>query len=323
MSFDTYRQSKCLVTGGAGFIGSHIVDKLVSLGAEVTVLDNLSSGSMQNIAHHGDSIRFIEGDIRDFETCLGACEGQTYIFHQAAMGSVPRSVDTPHDTISNNVMGTCNIFTAARDKKVNRVVYASSSSVYGDSEALPKREGEEGAALSPYATSKWMNEELAAVFSRCYEEISFVGLRYFNIYGPRQSANGPYAAVIPKFYEAALSGKAMTVFGDGEQSRDFTYVADAVAANLLSGLADESATNHAYNIGAEGNTTVNDLANTIASLTDHKVPTEYLAPRAGDVRASNASIERAKTALKYAPSTQLEEGLRNTLTFWREAFGSK
>src|SRR5262245_39452117 len=221
-----------LVTGGAGFIGSHLVDALLERGAKVRVLDSFATGFRRNLEHCASRIELLEGDIRDTGTCRRASEGTQYVFHQAALGSVPRSVDDPATSIAVNVAGTANVFAAARDAGVSSVVYASSSAVYGDSERMPKREGQEGRPLSPYATSKWMNEELAEVYTRCYG-IRFVGLRYFNVYGPRQDPSGPYAAVVPRFFEAAAERRAPVIFGDGLQSRDFTFVADVVEANLL------------------------------------------------------------------------------------------
>jgi UDP-N-acetylglucosamine 4-epimerase len=300
-----------LVTGGAGFIGSHLVDALLERGAKVRVLDNLSSGRRQNLAHVEGRVELLEDDIRDVEACRRACEGVRYVFHQAALGSVPRSLKDPATSLAVNVAGTANVFTAARDAGVARVVYASSSSVYGDSEILPKREGNEGNPLSPYALSKHMNEELASTFARCFG-MQLIGLRYFNIYGPRQSPEGPYAAVIPLFFDACRKGIAPVINGDGEQSRDFTFVADAVRANLLAAGAPDEACGTAYNIGAGGRTTVNELARLIIEATGAKVTPEYREPRAGDVKHSNADTSKAKTAFGYVPEIALPEGIRRT-----------
>ncbi len=211
---------RTLVTGGAGFIGSHLVDALLARNARVTVLDDLSTGRLENLGGNLDRITFLRGDVRDLQTCRRACQGADLVFHQAALGSVPRSMADPASTFAVNVGGMANVLTAARDAFVRRIVYASSSSVYGDSETLPKREGDEGRPLSPYALSKSTCEEVAAVFARCFG-MDLVGLRYFNVYGPRQDPEGPYAAVVPRFFAAALAGEPPVVHGDGEQSRDF------------------------------------------------------------------------------------------------------
>lgn len=300
-----------LVTGGAGFIGSHLVDALVEQGAKVRVFDNMSSGRRENLAHREAEIEILEEDLRDLAACQRACDGVSYVFHQAALGSVPRSLQDPATSLAVNVGGTANVFSAARDAGVRRVVYASSSSVYGDSEILPKREGNEGAPLSPYALSKWMNEELAATFTRCFG-MELLGLRYFNIYGPRQSPEGPYAAVVPLFFQACARGERPVIHGDGEQSRDFTFVADAVRANLLAMGASGAACGTAYNIGAGGRTTVNELARLIASVTGADVVPEHRSPRAGDVKHSNADVSKAMAALGYAPTVTLAEGIART-----------
>ena len=232
MSIASLRGVTALVTGGAGFIGSHLVDALVENGANVRVLDNLVTGSLQNLEHLASEIEWIEGDIRDTGHCRRACHGVEVVFHQAALGSVPRSLEDPTTTFDVNTLGTVRVLEAARAAGTQRVVYASSSSVYGDSEILPKREGEEGRPLSPYAASKAAAEKAATAFTMTFG-LDTVGLRYFNVYGPRQDPQGPYAAVVPRFFGACLSGDRPVIFGDGEQSRDFTYVADAVAANLL------------------------------------------------------------------------------------------
>lgn len=300
-----------LVTGGAGFIGSHLVDELIARGAKVRVLDNFFSGHRENLSQCIDRITLIEGDIRDLETCRRACEGTAYVFHQAAVGSVPRSMDDPATSIDVNIGGTSNIFSAARDAKVRRVVYASSSSVYGDSTILPKKEGQEGKPLSPYAVSKWVDEEIADTFARCFG-MELVGLRYFNVYGPRQDPNGPYAAVVPRFFAACAAGEAPTIYGDGNQSRDFTFVADVVRANLLAASAPKASCGRAYNVGAGGTTSVNDLANTIIEVTGAKVKPKYEPPRAGDVPFSQADVSDAKNALGFEATINLSEGLSKT-----------
>lgn len=305
-----------LVTGGAGFIGSHLVDALLARGARVRVLDDLSNGSLGNLAHAASRIDFVEGDIRVADTCRRACEGATFVFHEAARGSVPRSMAEPAVTIAINVAGTANVFAAARDARVERVVYASSSSVYGDAETLPKREGEEGKPLSPYAVSKVMNEELADVFARCYG-MRLVGLRYFNVYGPRQDPEGAYAAVIPRFFKACLAGEAPVVYGDGEQSRDFTYVADAVAANFAAAVAPAASCGRAYNVAGGRRSTVNELADLVRGAVGRGLPSEHRPERPGDIPHSLADLTQARAGFGYAPSVELREGLGLSVPHYR------
>ncbi|MEM9693689.1 MAG: SDR family oxidoreductase [Myxococcota bacterium] len=311
MAEPDFSSRSVLVTGGAGFIGSHLVDALLERGAGVRVLDNFATGKRENLAHVADRVEVFEGDIRDLATCAKACAGVGFVFHQAALGSVPRSMEEPAPSIAVNVAGTANVFAAARDAGVTRVVYASSSAVYGDSEALPKREGQEGSPLSPYAVSKWMDEELAATFARCYPQMSFAGLRYFNVYGPRQDPNGPYAAVVPRFFDACARGVAPTIYGDGEQSRDFTFVKDVVRANLLAaGAAFTGA--YAFNIGAGGTTTVTRLAEAIIEICGVDLKPSYLDPRPGDIKFSQADTSRAHAMLGFSPTTELFDGLAQT-----------
>jgi UDP-N-acetylglucosamine/UDP-N-acetylgalactosamine 4-epimerase len=308
-----------LVTGGAGFIGSHLVDALAAAGASVRVLDDLSSGRRENLAGSAKAIDFVEGDIRDVETCRRACRGSEIVFHLAAVGSVPRSMKDPAHTLAVNVGGTANVLTGARDAGARRVVYASSSSVYGDSETLPKREGEEGRPLSPYALSKWMNEELADVFTRCYG-MELIGLRYFNVFGPRQDPEGPYAAVIPRFFAACLRGESPVICGDGEQSRDFTFVADAVQANLLAASAPESACGGAYNVAGGRGVTVSNLATAVLEIVGGGEPPRHEPPRPGDIRHSLADLTRARAKLGYEPAMKLAAGLAASLDYYaREA----
>ncbi len=305
--------ARVLVTGGAGFIGSHLVDGLVELGARVRVLDDLSSGKRENLGQHGHAVELLVGDIRDASTCLRAIEGVSLVFHEAALGSVPRSMHAPATTLAVNVAGTANVFAAARTAGVARVVYASSSSVYGDSETLPKREGEEGKPLSPYALSKWMNEELAACYARCFD-MSFVGLRYFNVFGPRQDPNGPYAAVVPRFFAACAAGAAPVIFGDGAQSRDFTYVGDVVRANLLAATATLPSAagggSIVANIGAGGSTTVSELAETLCRVAgDGTLRPQHAPARPGDILHSTADASRARQLFGFAAEVPLREGL--------------
>jgi nucleoside-diphosphate-sugar epimerase len=302
------RGQLALVTGAAGFIGSHLVDALLERGARVRTLDNLVTGKRDNLAHCLDRIEFVQGDIRDKEACRRVCRDVAIVFHEAALGSVPRSMADPATTIEVNVAGTANVFAAAREAGVRRVIYASSSSVYGDSDRLPKREGEEGKPLSPYASSKLMNEELAAVFGRCYGT-ELIGLRYFNVYGPRQDPLGPYAAVVPRFFKAYLSGEAPVIFGDGEQSRDFTFVTDAVAANLLAAGAGREAGGRSYNIAGGCRTTVNELARLIRDALGGGPEPRYEPERPGDVKHSWAALELARTNLGFVPVFDLPTGI--------------
>jgi nucleoside-diphosphate-sugar epimerase len=316
---DTLAGVPVLVTGGAGFIGSHLVDALLERDADVRVFDDLSTGLASNLEHCRDRIEFVEADLRDESAVRTACAGRRYVFHQAALGSVPRSMEDPATTIAINVGGTANVFAAARDAGARRVVYASSSSVYGDGETLPKREGEEGRLLSPYALSKHMNEELAEVFASCYG-LEFVGLRYFNVYGPRQRPDGPYAAVIPLFFSAALRGNAVQIYGDGEQSRDFTFVADTVQANLLAASAPLPSPHAAVNVAGGRRVTVNDLARAVSALAGGSAPPpRYLDPRPGDVMHSLADLHNAERLLGYQPQIGVEEGLHASLEHYRAA----
>lgn len=297
-----------LVTGGAGFIGSHLVDALVARQARVRVLDNLVTGRRENLAGVEDRVELIVGDIRDRDISAAACQGVELVFHQAALGSVPRSLDDPATTIDVNVAGTAAVFAAARDARVRRVVYASSSSVYGDSDRLPKREGEEGRPLSPYALSKVMNERLAEVFARCYG-MELVGLRYFNVYGPRQDPAGPYAAVVPRWLAAVRAGTPPTVFGDGEQSRDFTFVLDAVMANLLAAVAPTAVCGRAYNVAGGRRTTLKELARLLCDGVGRPPQLVYAAERPGDVRHSHASLALAAETIGYRPLVDVETGI--------------
>ena len=316
MSGPRFDEVDVLVTGGAGFIGSHLVDALVARGARVRVLDDLSTGRSENIAAHGARIVTIVGDIRDRAVVDQATRGVRYLFHQAALGSIPRSLQDPATTIAVNVAGTTNVFAAARDHGVARVVYASSSSVYGDSDVQPRREGTEGRPLAPYALSKRMGEELADVFARAYG-MQLVGLRYFNVYGTRQRPDGPYAGVVPLFMRACAEGRPPVVFGDGLQTRDFTHVDDVVRANLSAAVAPASACGRAYNIGAAGSTSVIDLARTIARVWGRSDVVEHAAPRAGDVRHAQADVSLAARELGYEAQVPLAEGIPRLAASWR------
>jgi nucleoside-diphosphate-sugar epimerase len=303
-----------LVTGGAGFIGSHIVDCLLEQGARVRVLDNFETGSRANLAQVARRIEIVEGDIRFLADCTKAMQGVELLSHQAALGSVPRSLAQPAGSMMTNLAGMANVLQAARDVGIKRVVYASSSSVYGDSPVFPNREGNEGPPVSPYALSKAMGEQLAEVFARCYEMV-LVGLRYFNVYGPRQDPAGPYAAVIPRWFAGCAAGKAPIIFGDGTQSRDFTFVEDVAKVNLRA-LSLVSAKTAAYNVGAGRPTTVTQLAETIASLSGYTGPLEFVAPRVGDVPHSLADTSRLLGDFGYAPSTPLLDGLARSAEYY-------
>ncbi len=313
-----------LVTGGAGFIGSHIAEYLLDQGAgHVRVLDNLSEGKLENIAPWLglDRFSFVEGDITRPEDCARACEGIDLVSHQAALGSVPRSIRDPVASHAANVTGFLNLLVAARDAGIRRLVYASSSSVYGDSPVLPKTEDSLGRPLSPYAATKLINEVYADVFSRNYP-LETVGLRYFNVFGPRQKPDGPYAAVIPLFMDAILRGQAPRIHGDGDQSRDFTFVANAVEANIRGLLAtNPAAVGRVYNVAFGERATVNDVWRELKSLTGSTVEPEHVPPRAGDVRDSLADISAARELLGYTPSVSFREGLGITFDWFRQHFG--
>ncbi len=306
-----FRGELVLVTGAAGFIGSHLVDALLERGARVRGLDNFATGKRENLPSGNGRFELLEADLRDSEACRKACRGVAYVFHQAALGSVPRSLADPASTISVNVAGTANVLQASRDARVRRVVYASSSSVYGDSERLPKKEGEEGLPLSPYAASKLMVEQLANIFALAFG-LESIGLRYFNVYGPRQDPEGPYAAVIPRFFKAYLAGEAPVIYGDGLQSRDFTYVDDAVRANLLAAAAPPDACGRAYNVAGGHGETVVELARLIRELLGGGPPPRHADARPGDVRRSTADLTLAARGLGYASQVPLGDGLLRT-----------
>ncbi len=317
-----------LVTGAAGFIGSHLVEALLQAGQTVRGLDNYLTGSRANIeavrSAKPGTFEMIEGDIRDLDTCHAACAGVDVVLHQAALGSVPRSVQDPLATHAHNVNGTLNVFVAARDAGIGRVVFASSSSVYGDDPELPKVEARVGAPLSPYAVSKRTGELYARTFFDHYG-LETVGLRYFNVFGPRQDPAGAYAAVIPRWVSAFLSGTTPTIHGDGETSRDFCYVANVVQANLRAALAPVGAAGMVYNVAVGTKTSLNDLFHQIGeslrgSGAIASVPSPDYAPfREGDIRHSLADISRAQAAMEYAPTHRVDEGLREALAWYTGA----
>ncbi|MDB4534124.1 SDR family oxidoreductase [Vicingaceae bacterium] len=315
-------KSTFLITGGAGFIGSNIVTYLLKYNAgKVIVLDNLSNGYLSNIQQFIGlpNFEFIEGDITNVETCKSVMEGVDYISHQAALGSVPRSIENPIATHLANATGFLNVLTAAKDSKVKRIVFASSSSVYGDSKELPKREENIGRQLSPYAVSKHTKELYAKVFADVYG-LDVIGLRYFNIFGPNQNPSGPYAAAIPLFMEAALNNKSPYINGDGGQSRDFTYVENAVQANIKALFSDKEVKGKIVNIACGGRVTINELFQSIKRASGNDVEPIYREERAGDVRDSLANISLAKELIDYNPEFEIEEGLKITTEWFKKEF---
>lgn len=312
---------RILLTGGAGFIGSNLADGLLQnpLVKEVRVLDNLSTGSVKNITHllRDERFTFIEGDIRDFDTCIEASKDIDCITHQAALGSVPRSIQDPGTTNAVNISGTLNIFMAARQQGIKRIVYAASSSTYGDLQGLPKVEDQIGNPLSPYAVTKLVNELYARVFSQLYD-MEFIGLRYFNIFGPRQNPQGPYAAVIPLFVKALMNGVAPVINGDGSHSRDFTYVTNAVNANIAALLTeDPAAVNQVYNIACSTQTSLSDLFVILKKEAGSNMNPVYGPERAGDVKHSLADISKAGRLLKYTPVVKVNDGLKKTFKWYK------
>ncbi len=313
---------RILLTGGAGFIGSNLLGALLrdERVSYVAVLDNLATGSIKNIEEYlsAGNVRFINGDIRNFETCLQACEEVDLISHQAALGSVPRSVKDPLTTNEVNITGTLNVFAAAKEKGIKRVIYAASSSTYGDHPGLPKVEDKIGNPLSPYAVTKYVNELYAKVFSSLYG-ISFIGLRYFNIFGPKQNPEGPYAAVIPLFINALLQNKPPVINGDGEHSRDFTYVDNAVQANIKALFTDiAAAKSEVYNIACGKQTSLNELFATLRKKSGSTLQPVHGPERSGDVKHSLADISKAKEQLGYEPTVSVEEGLERTFEWYQQ-----
>lgn len=315
-----------LVTGGAGFIGSHVAEYLLKNDAKkVRVIDNFSNGFQSNldILRPYNNFEFIEGDIRDVESCKKACEGIDYVSHQAALGSVPRSIKDPSNTNDVNVGGFVNILEAAVESKVKQFVYASSSSVYGDEPTLPKKEERIGNCLSPYAVSKRADELYADVFAKAYG-IPVLGFRYFNIFGPRQDPDGPYAAVIPLFVKAIMNNTSAFINGDGEQTRDFTFVENAVQVNIKGMLTNnEEAKNKVYNLAVGENYSVNFLYNSIKDYLHSDIKPVHREPREGDIRNSLADISLAKNLLGYEPTTKFETGLVKTIEYFKDLYSQK
>ena len=318
--------NKILITGGAGFIGSNLCDHFISRGDEVTVLDNFATGFKHNIEHLFTDPNFIlmEGDIRDFETCEKACAGKDYILHQAALGSVPRSIKDPITSNEVNVGGFLNMLVASRNAKVKRFIYAASSSTYGDSAALPKVEDVIGKPLSPYAITKYINELYADVFSKTYG-LECIGLRYFNVFGRRQTPNGAYAAVIPKFVIQLMNHESPVINGSGNYSRDFTYIENVIQMNEKAMLTtNPEALNTVYNTAVGDRTTLNDLVKYLKEYLSEfdsaikNIATIHGPERAGDIPHSLASIEKAKQLLAYEPTHNIQQGLKEAVSWYWE-----
>lgn len=318
---------RILITGGAGFIGSNISDALLSREDVelVRILDNLSTGKLSNIEHNlgHPKFEFIEGDIRDFDTCLRSMRSIDLVCHQAALGSVPRSIEDPLTTNAVNISGTLNIFTAASKNEIKRIVYAASSSTYGDSTQLPKVENKIGKPLSPYAVTKYVNELYAEVYGRLFG-LELIGLRYFNVFGPRQDPEGAYAAVIPLFARSIIDHVAPYINGDGEQSRDFTFIENVVQINLAALFTDnKEAVNHVYNVAVGENITINEMWKYLKGIGGSTLDAIHREPRMGDVRASLADISKARTLLNYDPKISVREGLKIAFEWYRDVYGNK
>ena len=318
--------SAFLITGGAGFIGSHIAEYLLqNNAAKVRVLDNMANGFISNLSilKAYDNFEFIEGDIRNMDICKRACEGIHYVSHQAALGSVPRSIKDPSATNDVNVGGFVNILKAAVENKVQQFVYASSSSVYGDEPTLPKKEDRIGNCLSPYAVSKRADELYAAVFATSYH-IPVLGFRYFNIFGPRQDPDGPYAAVIPLFVKAIMNNISAMINGDGGQTRDFTFVENAMQVNIKGMLSDNpEAKNKVYNVAVGEQFSVNYLYDFIRDYLKSDIKAIHREPREGDIRNSLADISLAKNLLGYQPTTKFQTGLIKTIEYFKDLYSQK
>ncbi len=308
-----------LVTGGAGFIGSNLCEALLKLGCQVRCLDNLSTGKQSNVDLFlgNERYHFIPGDIRDLATCQKACEGVDYVLHQAAWGSVPRSIEMPLLYEQINIMGTLNMLEAARQAGVKKFVYASSSSVYGDHPSLPKTEGTEGRLLSPYALTKRADEEYGKLYKQLYG-LDTYGLRYFNVFGRRQDPDGAYAAVIPRFIRQLMQGERPIIHGDGRQSRDFTYVENVVEANLKACLASPEAAGEVYNIAYGGRETLLEIYRAIADALGKEIEPEFGPERAGDIRHSHADIGKARRLLGYDPDYSFQDGIQLAIAWYRE-----
>lgn len=311
--------STFLVTGGAGFIGSNLCEAILKMGYKVRCLDDLSTGKQANVDIFLDNpnYTFIKGDIKDLDTCMAACEGVDYVLNQAAWGSVPRSIEMPLFYEKNNIMGTLNMMEAARQQGVKKFVYASSSSVYGDHPVLPKKEGQEGNLLSPYALTKRVDEEFAKLYTRLYG-LDTYGLRYFNVFGRRQDPDGAYAAVIPKFIKMLMKGETPTINGDGMQSRDFTYIENVIEANLKACLAPHEAAGNAFNIAYGGREYLIDIYHSLTRALGKDIEPNFGPDRAGDIKHSNADISKAREMLGYDPDYDFDSGLKLAIDWYVE-----
>ena len=316
------KDSLFLVTGGAGFIGSNLCEAILRMGYRVRCLDDLSTGKQANVdLFLGDRhYEFVKGDVKDLDTCMQACKGVDYVMHEAAWGSVPRSIEMPLFYCANNIQGTLNMLEAARQCGVKTFVYASSSSVYGDEAHLPKQEGVEGNLLSPYAVSKRADEEWAKQYARHYG-LKTVGLRYFNVFGRRQDPHGAYAAVIPKFIKQLLSGERPTINGDGRQSRDFTYIENVVEANVKACLAPQEASGEVFNIAYGGREYLIDIYHSLTKALHTEVEPLFGPDRPGDIKHSNADIEKARRVLGYDPQYDFDRGLCEAIEWYKENLG--
>lgn len=306
-----------LVTGGAGFIGSNLCEAILRLGYKVKCLDDLSTGKKENVDLfiNDPNYTFIKGDVKELDVCMHACDGVDYVLHQAAWGSVPRSIEMPLFYEKNNIMGTLNMLEAARQNGVKKFVYASSSSVYGDHPVLPKREGQEGNLLSPYALTKRVDEEYAKLYTRLYG-LDTYGMRYFNVFGKRQDPDGAYAAVIPKFIKMLMNNETPTINGDGKQSRDFTYVENVIEANLKACLAPSEAAGNAFNIAYGGREYLIDIYHSLTKALGKDIEPNYGPDRAGDIKHSNADISKARKMLGYDPDYDFDSGLKLAIDWY-------
>ena len=313
------KDSVFLVTGGAGFIGSNLCEALLHMGYRVRCLDDLSTGSQRNVDLFAgaENYHFIEGDIKELDTCFKATEGVDFVLHQAAWGSVPRSIEMPLYYCANNIQGTLNMLEAARQNGVKKFVYASSSSVYGDEPILPKREGKEGNLLSPYALTKRCDEEWAKQYTRLYG-LDTYGLRYFNVFGKRQDPNGAYAAVIPKWIKQLLDGDTPTIYGDGKQSRDFTYIENVIEANLKACLAPPEAAGEAFNVAYGGQEFLIDIYRHLTTALGKTEEPIFAPERPGDIKHSHADISKACRLLGYAPAWSFERGIAAAIEWYKE-----
>lgn len=314
------KNSLFLVTGGAGFIGCNLCEAILNLGYRVRCLDDLSTGKQEHVDLFAanPSYEFVKGDIKDLQVCMDACKGVDYVLHQAAWGSVPRSIEMPLFYCANNITGTVNMLEAARQNKVKKFVYASSSSVYGDEPNLPKQEGTEGNLLSPYAVSKRADEEWAKQYTRHYG-LDTYGLRYFNVFGRRQDPEGAYAAVIPKFIGQLLAGETPVINGDGKQSRDFTYIENVIEANLKACLASHEAAGQAYNIAYGGREYLIDIYDMLTKALEKEIAPVFGPDRAGDIKHSNADISKARKKIGYEPEYDFERGIEEAIGWYRES----